>query len=74
MINIGTGLFVHRLRANYLVLITSILSAGSPLLMAIIDPKWSWWYCVFWAMLLGPLSADGEILLLILEVLCRAVS
>ncbi|KAJ5263921.1 major facilitator superfamily domain-containing protein [Penicillium angulare] len=59
VINLGTGLLVHRLRANYLVFITSILSAGSPLLMAIIDPKWSWWYCVFWAMLLGPLSADA---------------
>ncbi|KAJ5792016.1 major facilitator superfamily domain-containing protein [Penicillium pulvis] len=58
IVNIGTGLLVHRLRANYLVLITSILSAASPLLMAIIDPKWSWWYCVFWVMILGPLSAD----------------
>ncbi|KAJ6010359.1 major facilitator superfamily domain-containing protein [Penicillium sp. IBT 35674x] len=58
IVNIGTGLLVHRLRANYLVLITSILSAASPLLMAIIDPKWSWWYCVFWVMILCPLSAD----------------
>jgi len=28
--------------------------------MAIIDPEWSWWYCAFWAVLLGPLSADGK--------------
>lgn len=61
IVNIGTGLLVHRLRANYLVIITSILSAASPLLMAIIDPKWSWWYCVFWVMVLSPLSADGKI-------------
>ncbi|KAJ5642921.1 major facilitator superfamily domain-containing protein [Penicillium longicatenatum] len=58
IVNIGTGLVVHRLRANYLIIFTSILSAVSPLLMAIIDPKWSWWYCVFWVMVLGPLSAD----------------
>ncbi|GFF94650.1 aminotriazole resistance protein [Aspergillus lentulus] len=58
ILNLGTGLLVHRLHANYLVLVTSVLSAGSPLLMAIIDPEWSWWYCAFWAMLLGPLSAD----------------
>ncbi|QRD83121.1 putative aminotriazole resistance protein [Aspergillus flavus] len=57
-LNLGTGLLVHRLHANYLVLVASVLSAGSPLLMAIIDPEWSWWYCAFWAMLLGPLSAD----------------
>lgn len=60
LLNLGTGLLVHRLHADRLVLVTSLLSAGSPLLMAIIDPEWSWWYCAFWAVLLGPLSADGE--------------
>lgn len=60
VLNLATGLLVHRLRANWLVLVTTVLSAGSPLLMAIIDPKWSWWYCAFWAVLLGPLSADGK--------------
>ncbi|KAJ5722704.1 hypothetical protein N7488_000739 [Penicillium malachiteum] len=59
IINLGTGLLIHRVRANYLVLVTSILSAGSPLLMALIDPKWSWWYDIFWVMLLGPVSADA---------------
>ncbi|KAJ5241459.1 uncharacterized protein N7469_003050 [Penicillium citrinum] len=58
ILNLATGLLVHRLRANWLVLVTTVLSAGSPLLLAIIDPKWSWWYCAFWAVLLGPLSAD----------------
>ncbi|KAJ5883483.1 uncharacterized protein N7473_010369 [Penicillium subrubescens] len=58
VLNLGTGLLVHRLHANYLVLVTTVLSAGSPLLLAIIDPNWSWWYCAFWAVLLGPLSAD----------------
>lgn len=60
VLNLGTGLLVHRLHANYLVLVTTVLSAGSPLLLAIIDPNWSWWYCAFWAVLLGPLSADGN--------------
>jgi hypothetical protein len=59
ILNIATGLLVHRLHANHLVLVTTILSAGSPLLLAIINPQWSWWYCAFWAVLLGPLSADG---------------
>lgn len=65
LLNLGTGLLVHRLRANWLVIITTALSAGSPLLMAIINPNWSWWYCAFWAVLLGPLSADGQSLLLV---------
>lgn len=59
ILNVATGLLVHRLHANHLVLVTTLLSAGSPLLLAIIDPQWSWWYCAFWAVLLGPLSADG---------------
>ena len=59
-LNVGTGLLVHRLHADHLVLVSTFLSAGSPLLMAIIDPSWSWWYCAFWAVLLGPLSADGN--------------
>ncbi|BDD58358.1 hypothetical protein MAP00_003641 [Monascus purpureus] len=58
LLNLGTGLLVHRVHANHLVLVSSLLSAGSPLLMAIIDPQWSWWYCAFWAVLLSPLSAD----------------
>jgi MFS family permease len=28
--------------------------------MAIINRDWSWWWCAFWAVLVGPLSADGE--------------
>jgi hypothetical protein len=60
VLNLATGLMAHRLHADRLVIITTFLSAGSPLLMAIIDPNWSWWYCAFWAVLLGPLSADGE--------------
>ncbi|KAJ5091197.1 hypothetical protein NUU61_006067 [Penicillium alfredii] len=47
VLNVGTGLLVHRLRANHLVLVSSVLSAGSPLLMAIVDPDWSWWYFIF---------------------------
>lgn len=58
ILNLSTGLLVHRIRADFLVLFTSFLCAGSPLLMAIIHPDWSWWYCAFWAVLLIPLSAD----------------
>lgn len=59
-LNVSTGLLVHRIRADHLILFTSVLSAGSPVLMAIIDPNWNWWYCAFWAVLLGPVSVDGE--------------
>ncbi|KAL8885123.1 MAG: hypothetical protein Q9192_006701, partial [Flavoplaca navasiana] len=58
-LNVATGLLVHRFPANYLVIISTILCAGSPLLMALINPKWSYWYAAFWSMVLYPVSADG---------------
>lgn len=40
----------------WLVLITTILTAGSPLLMALINPHWSYWKGAFLAQVLAPLS------------------
>ncbi|KAI4274314.1 MAG: hypothetical protein L6R38_006135 [Xanthoria sp. 2 TBL-2021] len=57
-LNVATGLLVHKFPANYLVIISTILCAGSPLLMALINPKWSYWYAAFWSMVLYPVSAD----------------
>ncbi|KAL8644263.1 MAG: hypothetical protein Q9226_007854, partial [Calogaya cf. arnoldii] len=57
-LNVATGLLVHKCPANYLVIISTILCAGSPLLMALIDPNWSYWYAAFWSMVLYPVSAD----------------
>ncbi len=62
ILNFGTGLLVHRISANYLILISTFLSAIAPLLMALIRPEWSFWICAFWAMLAVPLSADGTLL------------
>lgn len=58
ILNVGTGLVAHKFRADYLVTITSLLSAGSPLLMALINPDWPYWYSAFWAMCLSPVSSD----------------
>jgi nitrate/nitrite transporter NarK len=60
VLNVFTGLLVHRIRADHLVLFTSILSAVPPLLMAIINRQWPWWWCAFPAMLLLPASADRK--------------
>jgi hypothetical protein len=45
--NISTGYFVNRMPVMWVVLISSALSAISPLLMAIIDPQWPYWYMAF---------------------------
>ena len=58
IMTICTGMLIHRLRADALVLTTFILGAASPLLMAFIQPQWSWWWCAFWAVLIGPICVD----------------
>ncbi|KAF5963547.1 Methylenomycin A resistance [Fusarium coicis] len=57
-LNIATGFVVHKIRANMLVACASLISAGSPLLMAVIQPEWSYWKCAFPAQILMPFSID----------------
>ena len=60
VLSIVTGHIVHRFRADYLVVVLTTMSAGGPLLIAIADPSWSYWYCEFWAVSLLTLSVDGK--------------
>ncbi|CAD0095961.1 unnamed protein product, partial [Aureobasidium mustum] len=57
--NIGVGLLVHRIRGDWIVVLTSIVSALASLLMAIINPRWSYWRCAFVAQFFNPVGADG---------------
>ena len=59
-LNVLTGLLVHRIPGNYYVVIISAICTTSPLLMAFVDPAWSWWWCTFWVMLFLPISVDGS--------------
>ncbi|KAM6540366.1 hypothetical protein FALCPG4_002084 [Fusarium falciforme] len=59
LVNIVVGLFVHKIPAIWIVTVTSILCAGSPLLMAVIDPSWSYWGNAFVAQILQPVSCDA---------------
>jgi len=49
LLELTTGFFIHRLSVLYLVTISALLSAGAPLLMALIDAKWPYWYDAFFA-------------------------
>ena len=60
ILNILTGLIVHRVAVNYYVVIISALCSISPLLMAIIHVDWSWWLAGFWVNFLLPISVDGN--------------
>ncbi|KAL7755402.1 hypothetical protein ACKLNR_014500 [Fusarium oxysporum f. sp. zingiberi] len=57
-LNLATGLVVDRIPAVWLVAVTSLISSGSPLLMALIQPSWSYWICAFFAQILLPFSID----------------
>lgn len=55
---LSTGLLVHRVSAFYLVVGSTLLSAGAPLLMAVIKVQSPYWYNAFFAQILAPISAD----------------
>ncbi|KAJ0372655.1 hypothetical protein COL922a_014296, partial [Colletotrichum nupharicola] len=59
LLNLVIGIFVHKIPAVWIVTITSILCAGSPLLMAVVQPSWPYWGNAFVAQLLQPVSFDA---------------
>lgn len=58
ILNFATGLFVDRVPARLIVTLSSVLSAIAPLLMAVIQPSWTYWANAFVAQILCPVSAD----------------
>lgn len=58
VLNFCVGIFVDKLPARWLITISSVLCAGAPLMMALVNPEWNYWYMQFWAQLLSPLSVD----------------
>ena len=56
--NVFTGFVVNRLPVIRVVLVASALSAASPLIMALINPKWLYWDAAFIAQVLQPLCPD----------------
>lgn len=59
LVNAIMGFFVHKVPAPWIVSVTSILCAGAPLLMAVIQPHWPYWGNAFVAQLLQPISVDA---------------
>lgn len=56
--NIVTGLLVPTVSANLLISVTVGLTGLSPLLLALVDKSWPYWYMAFPATLLTPICAD----------------
>lgn len=56
--NVVTGALVRRVRADILIAGAVLLSAATPLLMALADPALPYWSMAFPAALLSPIAAD----------------
>lgn len=54
-----TGMVLHRVRADAMINITTLISSVSPLLMALVDPQWSYWRGSFIAVCLNSIAADS---------------
>lgn len=57
--NVVVGLIVHRVRGDWIVILTTVPCAIASLLMALVNPAWSYWACAFVANFLNPIGADG---------------
>lgn len=57
-LQLTTGLIINKVPAPWAVLVSSALCAGAPLLMAVTNPHWPYWYTLFSAQLLSPMSGD----------------
>lgn len=62
--NIATGYLVDKVDVNLLVSSATVITAISPLVMAIAKPQWSYWRGSFIPMALSPISGDGMISLI----------
>lgn len=58
ILNFSTGYFIDRAPVFWTILVATFLSAGAPLLMALINPGWPYWYGIFPAQILSPISGD----------------
>ncbi|KAJ5219947.1 hypothetical protein N7468_009151 [Penicillium chermesinum] len=53
-----TGIFVNRMPVMWAAFLCSAITAGAPLLMALIHASWPYWYDAFFAQVLAPVSGD----------------
>ncbi|KAK5089750.1 hypothetical protein LTR70_006592 [Exophiala xenobiotica] len=58
ILNLTTGLFVDHVPVFWLAFVSTTLTAVAPLLMALINPHWTYWRGAFVAQILSPLSGD----------------
>lgn len=56
--NVLMGLLVHRVRADVIVILASVVACGAPLIMAFSKVDSSYWSAAFLGIFLNPIGAD----------------
>lgn len=56
--NILMGLIVHRVRADVAIILSLVISAPAPLIVAFANPQWSYWAGPFPCLFLNPIGGD----------------
>lgn len=57
--NIIAAHLVSRVNVNQLLGVSAVITAVSPILMAVASPEWAYWTAAFIAMILSPVNGDG---------------
>ena len=58
--NVIMAFIVHRVRADWIVITATIITCIAPLLMAVVNIRWTYWACAFPAILINPV-AEGAL-------------
>ncbi|KAE8394015.1 hypothetical protein BDV23DRAFT_180132 [Aspergillus alliaceus] len=65
---ITTGFVLRRCRVDAIINITTIISCVSPLIVALVDPVWTYWSCAFVAICLNSIAADSLFTVLVILI------
>ncbi|KAF2178367.1 hypothetical protein K469DRAFT_754653 [Zopfia rhizophila CBS 207.26] len=63
VLSIVTNMVLHKYSAYWIILCTTFVSAVSPILLAVIELQWLYWYPLFWAILMS--SLDGDVIFVV---------
>ena len=58
-INVLTGYLVSRVHIQKIAVISAVVTAASPALMATMPIDSNYWFAPFWALVLSPVNPDG---------------
>jgi MFS family permease len=56
---LAVGFLAHRVHIGWASICAMLVTAVGILLMAIIQPQWSYWVCAFFAVVLSPIGGDA---------------